>query len=353
MKKSTRSLSLGAAVFASLLLAGANPAPSPDSSVASRFARDVATLAADDMEGRGLGTQGLDKAAAWIEARLKSLKLQPAFSGKYRQEFDVKTGVILEPGNTLSGVADGDWSPLGFSSSGPFAGEIAFVGYGIEAAPLDYRELSGVELKGKIALMLRYEPQEKDEASKFDGRRPSRWSAPRYKVLQARERGAVAVIFVDGPLQDEGKDKLPALRNDGPESPAGLPVLQVRLSVAQKWLSAAGISLADFQKAVDADLKPRSAGSTGVRVEGKVALRASYAKAANLAGVLPGKGPLGKEVVVIGAHYDHLGWGGAGSMKPNARAIHHGADDNASGTAAVLLAAEKLSADLAKQNNRR
>ena len=107
------------------------------------------------------------------------------------------------------------------------------MGYGIEAPPLDYRELSGVDLKGKIALMLRYEPQEKDDTSKFDGRRPSRWSAPRYKVLQARERGAVAVIFVDGPLQDEGKDKLPVLRNDGPESPAGLPVIQVRLSVAR------------------------------------------------------------------------------------------------------------------------
>ena len=86
-------------------------------------------------------------------------------------------------------------------------------------------------------------------------------------------------------------------------------------------------------------MKPRSTDSTGVRVDGRVALRASYAKAANLAGVLPGKGALAKEVVVIGAHYDHLGYGGAGSMKPNVRAIHHGADDNASGTAAVLLAA--------------
>ncbi|HXM79736.1 MAG TPA: PA domain-containing protein, partial [Thermoanaerobaculia bacterium] len=268
---------------AAALSFAATPAASPDTSVAAKFARDVTVLASDEMEGRGLGTKGLDKAADWIEARLRALKLQPAFSGSYRQSFDVKTGVTLEPGNALSGVPDGDWSPLGFSSSGAFSGEIAFVGYGIEAAPLDYRELSGVDLHGKVALMLRYEPQEKDEASKFDGRRPSRWSAPRYKVLQARERGAVAVIFVDGPLQDEGKNKLPVLRNDGPQSPAGIPVLQVRLSVAQKWLSTASISLADFQKAVDADVKPRSAGTTGVRVDGRVALRAFYAKAANVA----------------------------------------------------------------------
>ncbi|MEO8190304.1 MAG: M28 family peptidase [Acidobacteriota bacterium] len=352
MKPFSRLLPAVAAVWAMLTLSSAALSPSADS-VADRFARDVATLAADDMEGRGLGTKGLDRAADWIESRLRALKLEPAFAGSYRQPFDVKIGVALEPGNALSGVAEGDWSPLGFSSAGAFSGEIAFVGYGIEAAPLDYRELSGVDLKGKVALMLRYEPQEKDDASKFDGRRPSRWSAPRYKVLQARERGAVAVVFVDGPLQDEGKDKLPALRNDGPESPAGIPVLQVRLSVARKWLSGDGISLDAFQKSVDSDLKPRSTGATGVRLDGRVALRASYAKAANLAGVIPGRGALAKEVVVIGAHYDHLGYGGAGSMKPNTRAIHHGADDNASGTAAVLLAARKLTADLASQTNRR
>ncbi|MDQ2978956.1 MAG: hypothetical protein M3R62_07030, partial [Acidobacteriota bacterium] len=106
-------------VAAALSLAAA-PATSPDTSVAAKFARDVTVLASDEMEGRGLGTKGLDKAADWIEARLRTLKLQPAFSGSYRQPFDVKTGVTLEPGNALSGVPDGDWSPLGFSSSGPF-----------------------------------------------------------------------------------------------------------------------------------------------------------------------------------------------------------------------------------------
>ena len=352
MKTHKRLVVLSAAMVGTLLLLSAAPTVPPDP-VAAKFAKDVAVLAADDMEGRGLGTKGLEKAADWLEAKMKSLGLQPVFAGSYRQPFDVKVGVSLEKGNAIAGVADGDWTPLGFSSSGDFAGELAFVGYGIEAAPLDYRELSGVDLKGKVALMLRYEPQEKDEKSKFDGRRPSRWSAPRYKVLQARERGAVAVVFVTGPLQDEGKDKLPVLKNDGPESPAGIPVVQVKLSVAEKWLAPAGISIADFQKKVDADLVPRSVGSTGVRVSGRVALAASYAKAANLAGELPGRGPLAREIVVIGAHYDHLGWGGTGSMKPNVREIHHGADDNASGSIAVLLAAEKMKAALAGAKNRR
>src|SRR2546423_15543942 len=91
-------------------------------------------------------------------------------------------------------------------------------------------------LKGKVALVVRYEPQEKDDNSPFDGRKPSRWSAMRYKTLQARERGAVAVIFVTGPLQDENRNGIPILKNDGPQSPAGIPVMQVKTSVAQKWL---------------------------------------------------------------------------------------------------------------------
>src|SRR5437660_1646752 len=110
--------------------------------------------------------------------------------------------------------------------------------------------------------MLRYEPQERDENSVFDGKRPSRWSAMRYKVLQARERGASAVIFVTGPIQDESKDFLPLLKNDGPQSPAGIPVLQIKTSVAQKW----GVDLAQFQKDIDADLKPRPLDRFGARV---------------------------------------------------------------------------------------
>src|ERR1051326_4131966 len=195
-------------------------------------------------------------------------------------------------------------------------------------------------LKGKVALMLRYEPQERDDKSPFDGKRPSRWSALRYKALQARERGAIAVVVVTGPQQDEAKDKLPALANDGPESPAGLPVIQVKTSVAQKWL-AEGLSLAQFQKDVDADLKPRSR-VLDATLTGNVDVAATYADAENVAGILPGRGKLANEVLVIGAHYDHLGYGGKGSMKTNEHAIHNGADDNASRTEAVMVAEKRL-----------
>ena len=330
----------------SLLILSAAPVQLPNPAT-GQLKTDVSFLASDAQEGRGLGTAGLARSADYLEKRMKSIGLAPAFGASYRQKFPVKTGVAMGTNNSLAGVAATDWTPLGFSSSGAFAGEVVFVGYGIEAPPLNYRELEGVDLKGKVALMLRYEPQEKDESSIFDGRKPSRWSAMRYKVLQARERGAAAVIFVTGPLQDEDKDRVPALANDGPESPAGIPVLQVKTSVAQKW-----VNLLEFQKAVDTDLKPRSR-PTGIRVEGNVDVKATFADADNLAGIIPGRGAHANEVVVLGAHYDHLGYGGAGSLRPNVHAIHNGADDNASGVATVLAIAERLNNQLSDVNDRR
>jgi len=335
-----------------LILAATAVADGPPPDLARHFESDVRVLAADDMEGRGLGTAGLGRAADYVEKRLRSLGLRPAFANAYRQPVKVKTGVAIAEGNAIEGLAAEDWTPLGASSSGAFDGEVVFTGYGIEAPPVGYRELEAVDLKGKVALMLRYEPQERDPGSPFDGRKPSRWSALRYKVHQARERGAVAVVFVTGPLQDEGKDKLPVLANDGPESPAGLPVLQLRTSAARRLLAPSGIDLARFQKDVDRDLTPRSR-PTGIRLAGRVALRATFAETSNVAGVLPGRGRLAGETVVIGAHYDHLGFGGEGSLRPNQRAVHNGADDNASGTAAVLAAAERLSAFLKDAADRR
>lgn len=309
--------------------------------------KHIRTLASETMEGRGLGTKGLGLAADYLESQLRAVHLEPLFGSSYRQKFPVKVGVAAGENNAIEGLSGDDWAPLGFSTAGSFSGQIAFVGYGIDAPPLDYREFEGIDLRGKVALMLRYEPQERDESSRFDGRRPSRWSAQRYKAMKARELGAAAVVFVTGPLQDEGKDKLPPLVNDGPESPAGLPVLQVRTSAGSKW-----VDLAQFQRDVDSDLKPRSR-LLDATLSGMVDVKATYSDAENIGAVLRGKGKLANEIIVVGAHYDHLGFGGRGSMRPNETAIHYGADDNASGTAAVLVAAKRLSELLGRSRNRR
>jgi Tol biopolymer transport system component len=331
-----KTFSLVAAVVAAVTISAQSP-----------IEKHIRTLSSDAMEGRGLNTKGIGMAADYIEAELRAAKLQPAFGKSYRQKFPVKIGVALGEKNAIEGLKSDDWTPLGFSSPGTFSGPIAFVGYGIESAPLNYRELDGVDLKGKVALMLRYEPQERDDNSVFDGRKPSRWSAPRYKVMQARERGAIAVVFVTGPLQDDPKDRLPVLTNDGPESPAGIPVIQVKTSVAKQWLD-----LEAFQKEVDADLKPRSR-VLDAKLTGTVDVKATFADGVNLAGIIPGRGKLRNEYVVVGAHYDHLGYGGRGSMKPNETAIHNGADDNASGTSAVLVASRRISELLKDAKDRR
>jgi len=326
--------------------AASDTLPHPDPRRTALFHDAVFALAADSMEGRGITTVGITRAAGWIERRMRAIGLKPAFGKSYRQRFPIKTGVALAGGNRIEGLSSEEWTPLGFSSSGEFSGPLVFVGYGIDAPAVGYREFEGLDLKGKVALMLRYEPQEKDEGSPFDGKRPSRWSALRYKALQARERGATAVIFVTGPAQDEGTNKIPALKNDGPESPAGIPIAQVKTAVAARWLATAGIDLAAFQRSVDRDLTPRSREVPGVTIRGRIAVEDQYVDSDNLVGMIPGKGRLRDQVVVVGAHYDHLGYGGENSMRPNDRAIHNGADDNASGDAAVLIAAEALRPDL-------
>src|SRR5690242_19683894 len=115
---------------------------------ADTIEEDVRTLAADDMEGRGLGTKGIEKAASYLEARMKAIGLEPVFGTSYRQPFPVKIGVSAGANNKLDDVAAADWTPLGFSSAGSFDGPIAFVGYGISAPPLNYDDYAGIDLKG-------------------------------------------------------------------------------------------------------------------------------------------------------------------------------------------------------------
>ena len=126
--------------------AGEEPDSRDSKALARKLRAGVGALADDSMEGRGLGTGGIRRAASWIEGQLRAIGLEPAFGPSYRQSFRVKTGVKPLPGNRLDGVADDAWTPLGFSSSGDFAGELAFAGYGIESPEVGYRELDGLAL---------------------------------------------------------------------------------------------------------------------------------------------------------------------------------------------------------------
>jgi Tol biopolymer transport system component len=322
------------------------PPAAPPLDDAACFAEVARTLSADDMDGRGTGTPGIEKARAYLETRLTALGLTAVGRD---QRIPVVTGVALGTDNALSGpkgplTVGKDWTPLGFSSDGAFEGEVVFAGYGIRAEEKGYDDLTGLDVKGKVVLAFRYEPGESDADSPFDGKRPTRWSDLRYKALRMREAGASALVLVTGPLNAEEteQDGLPRLKPEGPTSVAGLPVLQVTRAVAAAWAKQGGADLEALQKAIDGDYRPHGRALKGVRVSGRVDLAPTQVDAHNVLYTLPGSGALADEVVVLGAHYDHLGHGGRGAMNPDVDAIHNGADDNASGVAGVVCAAERL-----------
>ncbi|MEQ1567688.1 MAG: M28 family peptidase, partial [Myxococcota bacterium] len=266
---------------------------------------------------------------------------------EYRQPFTAVTGVAQGPGNALSDgsgvlVVGQDFGPLGFSTSGNFGGEVVFAGYGIVAPDLGYDDYAGVDVRGKVVLAMRYEPGEDDPDSPFDGKRPSRYSDLRDKAMRARNAGAAALIFVAPARGDDDQDKVPPLVSGGPTSRAGLPVLQVTRKVADRWLRRAGKTLGEMQAQIDAKTHPASIPLPGLSVSGTADVTQTEAQAWNVVAQLPGAGELADQVVVLGAHYDHLGHGGDGSMRPDSTDIHNGADDNASGTAAMVCAMAAL-----------
>ncbi len=325
--------------------------------------RDVAGFLADDaLEGRGLGSEGLREAGRYIARLYSALDLRPPggnglLSSRYRQKFRAVTGIRAGSNNRLSWRQRGsstrtrarrktEFTPLGISSSERFEGDLVFVGYGLVAEPLSYDDYAGLDVRGKVVLAMRYEPGETDPDSPFDGKRPSRFSDLRYKALKARQAGAVALIFVSPPGEDE--DRLPRISYRGSAANAGLPVLQVDRKLAQGWLAAAGLDLDELHAAIDGDYRPHSHELAGLRIFGRTDVRARYTEVENIVGVFPGSGDLAAEAVVVGAHFDHLGRGGASSLARNRHEIHNGADDNASGVAAMVCGVAGMLQDIAR-----
>ncbi|MCP4039827.1 MAG: M28 family peptidase [bacterium] len=330
-------------------LACATPPGPPLAADAECFREVVRTLADDTMGGRGIGTRGLRRSGTYLGRVYAQLGLEPVRgegpAPSYRQNFLATTGVAAGSHNRLSWTHEADtppqplrfqkqFQPFGFSSSTEFEGDVVFVGYGIVAEPLAYDDYAGVDVAGKVALAMRYEPGEADPDSPFDGKRSSRFSDLRYKALKAREAGAVALIFVSPP--DEEEDRLPRTGRRGAVSDAGIPVIQVDRKIVEQWFASAGADFTAAHAAIEADYEPHSRTLPGVRVAGETHLQASRTSLENILGIFPGRGELSSETVVVGAHFDHLGRGGASSLTPDRDEVHNGADDNASGIASMV-----------------
>jgi Peptidase family M28/PDZ domain len=313
--------------------------------------RSVQTLAAPAMDGRGAGTTGEALAAAYIAGEFRKLALKPAGDkDSYFQSFDIALGVKLGRDNEFTLTAGGksiayrageSFSPFGFSDEGRFAGGVVFAGYGITAPELGYDDYAGVDAANKLVLVMTHEPQEKNPASPF--RRPEsyRYTEVRYKALNAREHGARAVVIVGDPSGHAGeKPQVFAIRGSGGAS-AGILAVNALGPVADDILAPGGKKLAELQQEIDAAFAPRSFAIPRIEVRVNVNLVKEKGRARNVVGILPGgDAKLRDQAIVIGAHYDHLGRGGEHSLAPDRYGeIHPGADDNASGTAAVIALA--------------
>jgi hypothetical protein len=309
----------------------------------------VKSLAAPEMAGRATGSPGMERAARYIATEFERASLQPrGDAGSYFQAFDVVTGIRLGDGNRLRLRSGGagqeylvgqDFIPFSFSDSGRGEGEVVFAGYGITAPELSYDDYAGVDVAGKIVLLLSNEPRERDPDSPF--RRPEayRYTEVRYKVLNAREHGARGVILVTNPLaHGEEPEQLFAIRGITSISQSGILAVNTLRRVAEVILAGTGRSLGDLQLAIDRDLRPQSFAVPGLSVEIAVHLVHEHGRAWNVIGMLPGTDPaLREQAAVVGAHYDHLGLGGETSLAPSRYGtIHPGADDNASGVAGVI-----------------
>lgn len=302
MTRLRRARCLAAALLALLLTTAATAPP-----WAADLERHVLALTAPEMEGRGSGTAGGERAARYIATALARAGLRPGGdAGSFFQEFVVGETPQVGAGSRLASAGSAArevpvgqaWTPHGGSASGQVSAELVFVGYD------DY---ASVDVRGRIALALAGAPEGAARRSRLE------------QLIAARRAGARALLIIEDPL--------PAVTATA--APVALLSGSITRAAAAALLAGSGRARDDVLRGTGAPV----AVATGVRADLDVDLARAQLRAANVIGVLPGADPaIATEAVVIGAHYDHLGRAGA--------TVYHGADDNASGTAVVLGLAE-------------
>ncbi len=318
----------------------------------------VEYLAADELEGRLTGSPGIRMAADYIIERLEAIGAEPLPGvGGFRQAFSYTSGVT-DTGTRLE-VAGGDGTPLSwssgdgpsvralsFSETGRAEGRLVFAGYGLSVPETDdfgYDSYATLDVTDRIVVVFRYFPEDTEGDLRAT---LARYAGLRYKALAARERGAAGLIVVTGPRSPNAGALVP-LAFDTAVSDSGIVAATVDGDLGAALIESAGESI----EAVQASLDTANPHVTGfdLPLEGRleVQLERQEATGYNVIGYLPptGAAALDKPYVMLGAHYDHLGHGRGGdslARGDEAGRIHNGADDNASGVAAVLAAGAGL-----------
>ena len=321
---------------------------------------EVNYLAADALDGRLTGTPGAKLAADYVATHLARAGLTPLGDhGSWFQDFTFNSGVrVLTNQNSLAVTHTGganavsfepeqDFRPLSFSANGAVEGGLVFAGYGLSVSGKlgeGYDSYAGLDVSNKVVLVLRYVPEEVDAKRRQE---LNRYAGLRYKALIARTRGAKALLVVTGPTSPNA-GQLAALTFESTVSGSGIVAASITGRVAEQLFQGSGQDLKTIQAALDKE-DPHASGGfalTNARVKLTTAVEHIKKTDRNVLGVIPPHNS--REYVVIGAHYDHLGHGETGGFarKDEEGKIHPGADDNASGTAAVLELAASLAAEL-------
>jgi len=323
---------------------------------AEAYRSHIALLASDALEGRGIGTEGIEKAADYIAGQFKQSGLKPGgVDGTWFQPFELDIWRRIGDKTALEyqdakGRSSGKFTPLAvkeeftllpMTGMDKFSGELAFVGYGITNDEENYDDYADIDVKDKVVLMFRYEPAFMLE----DPDRPNQhttFAQFQVKAEHARKHEAVALLIVNPKTSDDDKDELSPFERHRLGN-TGMPLMQITRRAADRLLSAGGLpDTVTLQKKIEKKKKPASALLEGVSVRGETEIIRDGPKVKNVIGMLPGEGPDKDEIIVIGGHFDHLG-NSPSMWNPLApAAIHNGADDNASGTAGVLEIAKLM-----------
>ncbi len=363
-----RGLCLGAAAAFLALAAGQGYGANKEASEA-RMRRDIFFLASDECEGRGPGTKGIDRAAYYIANEFKKAGLKPGGrNGSYFQPFTISAGAgklngrgsltLRGPQGQVIHLKPGvDFEVTGGSGGGKADAPLVFAGFGVVGPQVKYDDYKGLDVAGKVVVLIRRVPRWDSKDAPFGGSEQNKMglAALLPKFAQAEARRAAAVLLVNDSSNEKDGDKLNDFEALSGAGGVSIPVLHVRRSVLDPVLrSSLGEGLSDLEKDISRDLTPRGAPLRGWSARLTAPVERTTFALKNVIGVLEGAGPLAKETVMVGAHYDHLGYGGYGSLAKDRtkKEIHHGADDNGSGTTTVLELARRFAAIKNRQGRR-
>lgn len=354
-------------LFTAFLIPGLVWSQTASTPQAQRLLESVKYLASEECQGRSPGTPGIERAADYIATQFTTMGLVPAgkatsfnnsFTMVTRAElgknnsvvFSVKRerpGVPIEkvPALSIQWQLGQDYQPYSFTRSTSVTGKVVFVGYGISTPGQGYDDYKGVDVKGAVVIALRGLPAWAEKNHGF-----YTLASIRSKVTTARDKGAAAIILVNS--RGDSADVLSKFGTDSFGKESGIVALQVRRTQCAGIFPHSVPTLFNSEQTIDKKRKPQSylLPNTTVTITTDVEFKESTTR--NIVGMVRGTDPsLSGEYIVIGAHYDHLGFGDEGSLAASKEpAIHHGADDNASGTAGMLELARRFSESPAKRS---